>query len=192
MNIQKDECFENIDFNGIREVEDIRSKSFEKCTFTDCDFTNSDFSNSLFVDCRFANSNFRATKLSDTKLHNVDFDDCKILGLDFTQISTFIVKIGFRNSQILKCNFSLLELKESDFSDSCINQCDFFRTNAAKSNFSGSDLKGSIFENTDLTKADFTNAQNYSINPLINTIKHAIFTMPEAMTLLDSLEITIQ
>ena len=43
MNIQKEENFEGIEFNGIQDIKDIKSKSFYNCTFINCDFTESDF-----------------------------------------------------------------------------------------------------------------------------------------------------
>ena len=191
MNIQKEENFESIEFNGIRGITDIKSKSFYHCTFTNCDFTESDFSFSLFSDCIFKDSNLSLIKLTGTKIHNAHFIACKVLGVDFTQISKLIFRIGFRNSQITKCSFSSLDMVESDFTDCNIFQSDFFKAKLAKSNFSGSDLKDTAFENTDLTNADFSNAKNYSINLLTNKVKNAEFTMPEAIHLLDALDIKV-
>lgn len=191
MDIKQEKNFENIEFTEIHGIKDISLKTFFNCKFTDCDFTESNFSNSLFADCIFKTSNLSLIKLTDSKLQNVYFDDCKILGVDFTQISKFIVKLGFRNSQISNCNFSTLDLKNSDFLNSQIIQSDFYKTNLSKSNFSGSDLKGTIFNNTDLTKADLKNAKNYAIDPLSNKIKQAEFTMPDAIGLLDPLQVKI-
>jgi len=191
MNIQKEENFEGIEFSGIQDIKDIKSKSFYNCTFTGCDFTESDFSFSLFSDCIFEDSNLSLIKLAETKIHSAQFNVCKIMGVDFTQISKLIFKIGFHDSQITKCTFSSLDMVESEFIDCNIYQSDFYRAKLAKSNFSGSDLEESIFEDTDLTGTDFSNAKNYSINPLTNKVKNAEFTMPEAIHLLDALDIKI-
>jgi len=185
------EIIENIEFTGIQVIKDIKSKSFYNCTFTNCDFTESDFSFSLLSDCVFEDSNLSLIKLAETKLHNVQFNRCKILGVDFTQISKLIFKMDFQESQITKCTFSSLDLSESELIDCVIHQSDFFQTNLSKSDFSGSDLHDTIFEDTDLTEADFTNAKNYSINPLTNKVKNAVFTMPDAIHLLDALEVNI-
>jgi len=191
MNIQKEENFESIEFSGIQDINDIKSKSFYNCTFTNCDFTGSDFSFSLLSDCVFKDSNFSLIKLAETKIHNAHFIACKVLGVDFTQVSKLIFKIGFRESQITKCTFALLDMNESEFIDCTIYQSDFYQSKLKKSNFSDSDLKDTIFENTDLTETDFCNAKNYSINPMTNKVKNAEFTMPDAICLLDALEVKI-
>ena len=189
--IQKEENFEDIEFNRIQDIKDIKSKSFYNCTFKNCDFTESDFSFTLLSDCVFEDSNLSLIKLAETKLHNVQFNRCKIMGVDFTQISKLIFKMNFQESQITKCTFSSLDLSESELIDCIIHQSDFFQTNLSKSNFSGSDLQDTLFEDTELTEADFTNAKNYSINPLTNKVKNAQFTMPDAIHLLDALEVNI-
>jgi fluoroquinolone resistance protein len=189
MNIRKNDIFENIDFKGIRGINEIRSKSFNNCTFTDCDFKESDFSASLFSDCIFKTSNLSLIKLTDTKLQNVHFDECKILGVDFTPISKLIVRLGFRHSQISECSFAALQLKGCAFLECRIRRSDFFKTNLTKSNFSGSDLQDTIFENSNLTAADFKNAHNFAINPLNNQLKNAEFSLPEAVSLLLALGI---
>ena len=191
MNIQKEENFEGTEFNGIRGIKDIKSKSFYNCTFTNCDFTESDFSFSLLSDCVFKDSNLSLIRLAETKIHSAQFNACKIMGVDFTQISKLIFKVGFRESQITKCTFSSLDMVESEFIDCNIYQSDFYKAKLGKSNFSGSDLEQSIFEDTDLRGVDFSNAKNYSINPLTNKIKNAEFTMPEAIHLLDALDVKI-
>jgi hypothetical protein len=50
---------------------------------------------------------------------------------------------------------------------------------------------GSSFENTNLEKADFGTAYNYSINPNLNRIKKAKFSLPAVTGLLDQYDIEI-
>jgi len=191
MNILKHETFENIEFCELNDIKNITSKSFYDCKFIDCDFTESDFSNSIFSECIFKTSNLSLITINESKFHDVYFDGCKILGVDFTPLSKLILEIGFKNSQIIKCIFASLELGGTDFINCQIIQTDFYDTILKKSNFSGSDLKETIFENADLTGANFKDSKNYLINPLKNKIKNAEFTMPEAIVLLESLEVKI-
>ena len=191
MNIQNQENFEHVEFDGIQDVKDIKSKTFLNCSFKDCDFTESDFSLSRFSDCRFHNCNLSLIVVSETKLQDVCFDSCKIMGVDFTLINKLIFKIDFQESQIIKCSFSELDMSESDFQNCIIQQSDFYQSKLVKSNFTGSDLQDTIFDNSDLTEADFTDAKNYAINPLNNKIKNAQFSMPDAIQLLNALNIKI-
>ena len=191
MDINNNQIFENREFKDITGQTELTSKSFYECTFLNCDFSGTDLSGSLLSDCKFKNCNFSLVVLIESKLQEVSFEDCKIMGADFTQISKLMINMGFRNSQINDCNFSSLDLQNTKYINCRITQSDFFETNLREADFTGSDLENSIFEQTDLRDADFKLAKNYRINPMINKIKGAEFSMPEAVRLLDSFEIKI-
>ena len=192
MDILKNNYFENCEFTSLSQNnEDLKSKSFYDCVFKGCDFTGSDFTDSLFSECKILSSNLSLVLMATTKMQNAYFHDCKISGVNFTHINTLILQIDFKNSLITDCIFSSLPLKDKDFINCQIKNSDFYQTNLTGSNFSGSNLKDSIFENTNLSKTNFKEAQNYSINPLINKIKDAQFSMPDAITLLKPLGIKI-
>jgi len=53
-------------------------------------------------------------------------------------------------------------------------------------------LAGSIFDNSVLEKTDFTTASNYSIDPEINRIKKAKFSLPAVVGLLNKYDIVIE
>ena len=71
-------------------------------------------------------------------------------------------------------------------------ESDFVNTNLSGSNLSESNFSGSLFHNTNLFKVNLIKSINYNINPLKNNIKEADFSLPEAMTLLNAFQITIQ
>jgi len=76
--------------------------------------------------------------------------------------------------------------------DHCdLQEADFVEADLSKSLFIESDLNGAVFENTNLEKADFRTATNYSIDPEINRIKKARFSVPDVIGLLDKLDIRI-
>jgi fluoroquinolone resistance protein len=58
--------------------------------------------------------------------------------------------------------------------------------------FENCNLFGAIFENTILEKVDFRTSFNYSINPEINRIKKAKFSMVGIVGLLDKYNILIE
>jgi fluoroquinolone resistance protein len=53
------------------------------------------------------------------------------------------------------------------------------------------DFSNSRFQHTNLTEADFTGATNYAIAASLNTLKKTKFSLPEAMSLLYSLDIIL-
>jgi uncharacterized protein YjbI with pentapeptide repeats len=78
----------------------------------------------------------------------------------------------FKNCQLLETDFS-----ESDLTASVFDNCD---------------LSGATFDNTNIEKADFTTAFNFSIDPEINRIKKAKFSLPEVLGLLNKYDIVIE
>jgi uncharacterized protein YjbI with pentapeptide repeats len=77
--------------------------------------------------------------------------------------------------------FKNCELKETDFTE-----CDLMN-----SIFERCDLMDAKFENTVLEKVDFRTSFNYSINPEINKIKKAKFSLSAIAGLLDKYDIEI-
>ena len=69
---------------------------------------------------------------------------------------------------------------------------DFSATDLSASNFANCDLSGAIFDNSILEKTDFRTAYNYSINPEINKIKKAKFSVSGIAGLLDKYDIVIE
>lgn len=68
---------------------------------------------------------------------------------------------------------------------------DFREANLSHASFVGSDLLNSLYLHTNLNAADFTNAINYTIDPNENKIKHACFSFPEVIALLNHFDIKI-
>ena len=68
---------------------------------------------------------------------------------------------------------------------------DFREADLLQGNFDGTDLSESLFFNTNLSKVDFAGSRNYAISPEKNTLKGAKFSLPEAMSLLFSLDIVL-
>jgi len=71
-------------------------------------------------------------------------------------------------------------------------EVDFREADLSDAEFSGTDLSGSIFINTILDGADFRRASDYNISPTENSISKAVFSLPEAMSLLYSMDIRLE
>ena len=69
---------------------------------------------------------------------------------------------------------------------------DFRESDLSKADFTGTDLSDSLFLGTDLTEANFRRARNYHIDPGKNNITGAKFSLPEAMSLLYSMDIDLE
>jgi uncharacterized protein YjbI with pentapeptide repeats len=100
---------------------------------------------------------------------SIDFFGCS---LDY---STFI-GLRLNGICIVECLAREIDLTDADITGADCRDTDFAR---------------SRFYHTDLTEADFTGARNYLIDPTQNTLKGTKFSFPEALSLLQALDIVL-
>ncbi len=166
-------------------------KEFYQCRFENCDLTSVDFSGSRFEKCTFEGCNLSLARIHDCRFLGVKFSQCKLTGNAFDKCDSFLLDIAFEGCFISNCNFSKLNLKKTPFRSCEILETDFIGTQLVESDFSHSSLAGSVFNSCDLSKANFADARAYIINPENNKVKKARFSMPEALGLLQHLDIVI-
>ena len=70
-------------------------------------------------------------------------------------------------------------------------EVEFTEADLSQGNFSGTDFENSQFAKTNLAKADFRGAKNYFLDIRHSNIKKARLSMPEALSLLTSLDVII-
>jgi fluoroquinolone resistance protein len=193
MSLFQDREFENQTFvKPLCLKEEVKAKLFSHCRFEQGDFTQSNWAGSRLVDCAMHNCNLSLIKIDGCRLQGLAFHHCKLVGVNFGTCNPLFLSLQFYNCIIDMCNFSDLNLKGAHFKHCTMRETHFTHTNLSESDFSGSDLKNSLFHNSNLSKANFVGAINYSINPLTNVLKKARFSQPEAIALLESLEIIIE
>jgi len=100
--------------------------------------------------------------------------------------------MSFHGCNVSHSLFQRMALPKLEMTACTVREADFTGTNLAKANFTGTDLLGSRFAETDLTGADFTDAVNYTIDPRTNRVKKAIFSLPEALSLLGAFDIVMK
>ena len=83
------------------------------------------------------------------------------------------------------------KMKNTRFDSCTLSEVNFNQTDITGTVFKKCDLSGARFENTMLEKADFRTAFNYSINPEINKLKKAKFSLQGLPGLLDKYGIII-
>jgi len=115
-----------------------------------------------------------------------------MLGLSFESCNEFGFAVSFDNCILDHCSFYQAKLKKTSFKDAKIHQADFTETDLSNSVFDNCDLFRTTFENTILEKTDFLTAYNYSIDPELNRIKKAKFSMAGIAGLLDKYDIEIK
>jgi len=149
----------------------------------------------MLVDCHFINCNISVIKITQSKFSDVVFDECKVIGVDWTKAywpsMTFCSPIKFHKCILNDSSFMGLNLQEIVIEECKAHDVDFREGNFSEANFTYTDFAYSVFNKTNLTGADFSEATNYNINIYRNEIKKAKFTRYEAVSLLESLDIEL-
>jgi fluoroquinolone resistance protein len=184
----EDLIFEKQDYSNKR----LTRGEYDHCRFIKCDFSNADVANIQFVDCTFEECNLTMVKLEQTACKTISFLHCKLLGLHFHECNDFLFAVKFDNCTIKLTSFYGLKMKKTMFRNSAVNDVDFTDADISQCVFDNCDLLGSIFKNTNLEKADLTTASNYSIDPELNRLKKAKFSIPAVVGLLDKYDILIK
>ena len=179
-------------FNGIDFTQNPLGKGeYENCTFSQCNFADADISGFRFIDCGFDNCNVSLAKLDKTVLRDIKFKDCKMLGLRFDTCHEFGLSFSFDGCQLDHSSFYKRSLKKTVFKNSELKEADFAEADLTSAVFDNCDLSQAVFDHTILEKADFSTSYNYSIDPEINRIKKAKFSILGISGLLGKYDINI-
>ena len=187
-----EQLFEKIEFSKER----INSKEFIECIFQDCDFPETIFQNCKFKECTFRKCNLSLIKVIDCSFTNTLFEDSKIIGVNWSEVSWAKVKLSCPIT-FLKCDISLSTFIGLDLRKIVIKECRahdvaFRETDLTKAQLMGTDFTKSQFFETNLTKADLAKAKSYTIDIYQNKIAKAKFTLPEALSLLYTMGIEVE
>jgi len=189
----RETIFENKVFRGNDLVENSLAKGeYDNCSFIACNISDADFSNFTFVECIFDNCNLSNTKLKNTTLNDVRFTNCKLLGLIFSDINDLILSLDFKDCLLNFSSFYKLKLKAIKFINCSLQEVDFTETELINSVFENCDLSGAIFDQSHLQKADFLTSYNFSIDPNLNRIDKAKFSLSGLPGLLYKFDIEVE
>lgn len=183
---------------SLSEIE-IDKGYFEGCEFDGCDFSKSSLIGCTFINCNFVNCNLLLTKIPNTHFNAVKFDRCDMIGIDWTVARWFrnakkskqLFPILFESCRLNHSIFIGLNMVNVVFTDCTIKEALFEEASMENCSFRNCDLNQSIFKNTNLCEADFSTAMNYNIDVCQNNVTKAKFSLPEAVSLIYSLDIEI-
>lgn len=173
----------------------IHSSDFIDCKFSNCSWIESEFRNCRFINCTFHECDLSLLKVPECTFSGVQFIGSKIIGVNWAQADwtkhSLKDPFQFTNCVLSHSTFIGLKMREVQFRECVAKNVDFRETNLSQAIFSGTDLSESLFSNTDLSGADLSLARNYIIDPIQNNVKQARFSLPEAMSLLYSMDIIL-
>jgi len=168
----------------------LEDREFINCNFDVFSHSEISFKNTKFIDCCFRKCDLSNTKMVGAVFRDTVFDHCKLLGINWSQVSA-ADDLKFSNSILDFCVFNNLELHRFEAIECRLKEADFSQCYLKKADFSGSELRGVNFNGCDLTEADFRGARNYFIDPNFSKIKKAKFDLPEATSFFKALGIDV-
>ena len=188
MNYTVDKLFDKIKF----QEEALEIGEYENCVFRQCDFSNTNLSEIKFIDSEFIGSNLSLAVLTKTAFRDIKFNECKMLGLHFENCNEFGLAFTFENCQLNHSSFYKTIIKKTTFNNCQLIEVDFTECELTGSIFENCDLNNAVFNNTTIEKVDFRTAFNYSIDPELNRIKMAKFSIQDIPGLLNKYHIDIE
>jgi len=165
---------------------------YDNCMFLNCSFSNADLSNINFTECSFTECDLSNSNVKNTVFNIVSFSKSKLIGLNFNDCSKLLFSVIFNDCNLSFASFYRQVAKHTKCSDSLLHQVDFTEADLSSSVFNNCDFKTAIFDNTILNKVNFRTSFNYEINPEINSIKKAKFSMPQVLGLLKKYNIDVE
>ncbi len=174
---------------------ELVGKEFDSCEFAQCDFSEATLTDCKFIDCRFKACNLSLLKVDESHFRAVEFDACKLVGVNWTRASWPRVMLApplqFRECVLDESSFFGLQLPELIVEACKAREVDLREANLSGARFCHTDLSNSLFGRTSLRGADFVEAIGYNIDVFDNDIRNARFSRHEAVRLLDSLSIEL-
>lgn len=174
-----------------KNLKSIKTGDYENCRFINCILPNSDLSGISFIECEFQNCDFSSSKLYDASFKTASFVGSKLVGLQFEDSTEFLFSIDFRECNLHLSSFYQMNPKSISFRDCNLKEVDLTEANLAETLFEQCDLNLAIFKNTNLEKADLSSSYNYIIDPEINNIQKAKFSLQGLPGLLEKYNLEI-
>ena len=184
----EDMTFDNADFTK----DQLEKGEYDNCLFVHCNFFEADLAGISFSETRFTGSNLSMVKTGQTTFRDIQFKECKLLGVHFEDCSDLLFKVDFDHCILNLSSFYKRNLKKTVFNSCSLQEVDLTEADLTQAVFHDCDLARAIFDHTILNKADLRTAFNYSIDPATNSIKKALFSMTGISGLLDKYDIKIE
>jgi len=183
--------FSGKDFSGIT----VRDRDFMLCSFRSCQMAEIDLRSCRFQDCSFEQCDVSLAKLERCQFQNTTFCKSRLVGIDWTRLTwqkkALKPALHFVECNLNYSNFFGCLLKNTKFTDCMLQEVEFGEADLSQADLRRADLSQARFFHTDLTETDLRDARNYDINAVVNTLHKTRFTLPEAVSLLHSLDIIL-
>lgn len=179
----ENETFTDLDLQGC----DLGQKEFYRCTFQNCQLQESRWKRSKLEVCVFNGCDLTRAQLQETALRDVRFEGSKLMGIDWTGVSTN-PEVAFEDCVLRYTSFVGLSLRRTRFLRCTAMEANFFDLDLTEADFTGTDLTGSNIRGCNLTRANFSGTVGAFIDPANrNNVKGTQVPVETAVLLAQSL-----
>ena len=188
--------YEEQTFEGLTLHEgEVAARSFHACVFHCCSFVQTAFRDCRFIDCTFIDCDLSLCRVEGCTFATTRFRQSQLMPINWTEASWprrgLFRSIDFNDCVLNHSTFIGLGLRGITLTSCLARDVDFAETDLLRADCTHSDFSDSRFLHTNLTEADFTGATGYAIDAGLNVLKKTRFSLPEAMSLLCSLDIVL-
>ena len=183
----QDIVYSNRKFNE----EHLETAEYDGCSFMNCDLSAANLSSSRFLDCEFSNCNLSMANLDKTMLSGIKFKASKMFALRFESCNPFTMSFSFEDCQLNLSTFYECKVKKTVFRRSVLHEVDFSGADLTSSVFEECDLRDAKFQQTILRGSDFSSSYNFIIDPELNQVRHARFSLAGLPGLLNKYQIEL-
>jgi uncharacterized protein YjbI with pentapeptide repeats len=170
-----------------------RNCRFEECRFVDCRITGNAFRVGSFLHCSFEGCDLSNWLVEGLRFVEVRFKASKLVGFQWATVKPDpLTMVRFEDCALDYSDFSRFRLKDGFLKGCSVREANFERTDLSGADCRDSDFSGSTFSDTNLQKADLRGARGYGIDARRNRLKGARFSLPDALGLLEALEVKVE
>ena len=108
-----------------------------------------------------------------------------MMGIAFEYCEDFLFEVKFNDCVLDFSSFANKKMQKTKFIKCSMQDVNFAGTNLLKAVFDDVNLNGALFDKTNLSEADLSKAYNFSIDPELNSIRKAKFSLKDAGGLLE-------
>ncbi len=175
----------------------VAGTEFDRCVFDRCVLSRSVLTHCRFTSCRFVGCDLSNVSVPSSRLRDVRFETTKLLGVDWTKADAMADAHAPTSLSFVECVLDLSSFFGLNLRGAVMERCSAKEVDLAEADLRdavcrGTDFAGAKFHATNLEHADLREALNYAIDPRVNKVRGASFSLPEAAALLRGLDIVIE
>jgi len=169
---------------------------FQGCTFIGVDLSEARVDSTRFVECHFERCDLSLWKPLESVVGGCRFDDCRMLGIDWTMAKWPRVPLHAPNA-FARCDLSMgtfadLDLGSVRFEECRLRDVSYRGARLSGAFFGGSDCRGADFSGADLTAASLAGATGLSVDPRTTKLEGATVDAGTGVAILEALGIILE